>query len=357
LRDSIESETAASFDRLVAVLAAAGAEMRDLVNLRTYYVYDGAAGRDVTEYWERMTAVRLRYLADPGPAATAVRVAGLPSSKHLIGVDGIAVVGEARRRIMPEDAWDWSIPTPFSQGWRIADTIYLGGQISADRQGKAVAIGDAVLQTRNCLDYIRQVLDDAGASWGDLATLRVCYRFNGSEAETKRLLDSILGVVQATLPVELPAITAFGVDLLYEGLLLEIDGVALKRAREPIAPAGADTWMRLADFPIACRSGNEIYIGGLSAPGAASLAAQADATLGRLGETLSAAGVDFASLAKLTVFYVSDRLAAEADADVEAITGALADYLPRPGPVVTILKVNALPHDGQRFQIDGIAII
>ena len=38
----------------------------------------------------------------------------------------------ARTRLMPKDHWDWSMPTPFSQGWRVGDLIFVGGQIPTD---------------------------------------------------------------------------------------------------------------------------------------------------------------------------------------------------------------------------------
>ena len=94
--------------------------MGDLMKLHTYYPYKGD-GADVTQYWERMTAVRLQYLADPGPAATALRVEGVWPGTSLIGVDGIGEASADRQRIMPQHAWDWSVPTPFSQGWRVGD--------------------------------------------------------------------------------------------------------------------------------------------------------------------------------------------------------------------------------------------
>lgn len=350
----IKVQTATSFDGLVASLKAAGTDMRDLINLRTYYVYGGGTGRDVTDFWEGMTAVRLRYLANPGPAATAVRVAGVPAPGNLIGVDGVAVIGGDRQRIMPEHAWDWSIPTPFSQGWRVGDTVYLGGQISADRQGKAVAPGDVAEQTRVTLEFIRHVLADGGADWSDLATMRICYQASGSQAESRKVLDTILEVIGETLPAPLPTLTAFGVDLLYEGLMLEIDGIAIKRDRQQIAPPGADTWVRFEDFPVAWKVGNEIHVGGLSAPGGASLAAQTEASLDRLGVTLNAVGADFESLVKLTVFYVPES--EDAAADIETINAALTDYLPSPGPVVTIVRAAGLPHLGQKLQLDAVAI-
>ena len=30
------------------------------------------------------------------------------------------------QRLMPKDHWDWSIPVPFSQGWKCGDFIFVG---------------------------------------------------------------------------------------------------------------------------------------------------------------------------------------------------------------------------------------
>ena len=127
-----------------AVLERAGLDLSDLVRLNTYYVFDGA-DEDATEYWEAMTRVRLEYFPDPGPAATAVRIKGMPYQGQLIQIEGIALRGAARRnrkRLMPGGSWDWSIAVPLSQGWEVGDRIYVGGQISADEKGVSVHVGD-----------------------------------------------------------------------------------------------------------------------------------------------------------------------------------------------------------------------
>ncbi|PWR19500.1 RidA family protein [Zavarzinia aquatilis] len=352
----IESQTATAFERLVATLAAAGASMGDLVNLRTYYVYDGEGGRDVTDYWERMTEVRIRYIADPGPAATALRVRGVPARADLLGVDGIAATGADRQRIMPEHAWDWSIPVTLSQGWRIGDRIYVGGQISADRKGKAIALGDIRGQTRNALEYIRHVLADGGMDWRDVVHMRICFQHRGQQAAARRLLAEIMAEVRETLPEPRPALNAFGVDLLYEGLVLEIDAVARKGGKTPLYPAGSGDWIAIDGFPAACRAGDELYVGGLSAPGGASLQAQVEATCDRLAACLAAGGFEAEDLVKLTLFIVADADEARAAEDRRTVTALVRQYLPGPGPVVTLLTLTGLPHDGQRFQLDGVAV-
>ena len=59
-------------------------------------------------------------------------------------------------RIMPANHWDWSMPVPFSQGWKCGPFIFVGGQISADENGKTIGAGDIEVQTRNTFENIRR---------------------------------------------------------------------------------------------------------------------------------------------------------------------------------------------------------
>lgn len=88
----IEVQTRNVFDAVTNVLTEGGATWRDVVKLNTYYVCN-ETGDAVREFWEKMTRVRLEYLPTPGPAGTAVRVAGLMYDGFLIEVEAIAVVG------------------------------------------------------------------------------------------------------------------------------------------------------------------------------------------------------------------------------------------------------------------------
>lgn len=343
------------FTGMVDTLKSAGLAMADLMKLHTYYVFEGK-GPEVTEYWERMTDVRLRYLANPGPAATALRVSGCPTDQQLITVDGIASFDSNRERIMPAHAWDWSIPTPFSQGWRVGNKVYVGGQISADREGKAVAAGDAIEQTKNTLEYIRHVLLDAGSSWKDVVSLKVAYQHNGRDPEAKKLLDMILGVIRETLPMPGPALTCIGVDLLYEGLVLEIDAVAVINAdRQDITASGSQSWVSVPGFAAATKVGKEVYVGGTSAPGGASLVVQTEAAMERVGRVLNSASDETADLVKLNVFYTGDSGTQARDS--EEIARVIGEYLTEQRPVLSIVRLPGLPHDGQRVQIDAIAVV
>lgn len=353
--EDIAARTHSAFSSMVATLSAAGLSMADLMKLHTYYVYEGE-GTEVTKYWEGMTDVRLKYLADPGPAATALRVSASPTQKGLITIDGMASYAKDRQRLMPAHAWDWSIPTPFSQGWRVGNKVYVGGQISADRKGKAVAPWDVVEQTRNTLEFIRHVILEAGGTWEDLVALKIAYRHDGRDPEARKLLESILDIVRETLPKPGPALTCFGVDLLYEGLVLEIDGVAVIGApRKDVADTSSRDWVSIPGFTGGTRVGDEIYIGGTAAPGAASLVAQTEAAMERVLRTLGAAEGRPEDLVKLNVYFKGD--AANEANDLQQIVRIIGEYLPSNRPVLAVLRVPGLPHDGQSVQIDALAVV
>ena len=239
----------------------------------------------------------------------------------------------------------------------LGNKIFFGGQISADMKGHAVAAGDVIAQTRNILEFIRHVLVEGGGTWSDLVTLKICYKHAGSDKDARILLDQILTVCRETIPEPRPALTAFGVDLLYEGLVLEIDAIAVLGGNEKIVAAGSESWIATPGFSQAWRAGDEVWLGAVSAPGGANMQAQAEASLERMRRVLGEAGGGLQHAAKLTAFYVTERPEDDGEREYRTILKALADYLPTPGPVVTIIRVPGLPHEGQRFAIDGIAVL
>ena len=207
-------------------LREAGADLRDLVKLNTYYRFDGE-GADVTRFWEDMTRVRMEYLEAPGPAGTAVRVDGFAYEDLLIEIEGIAYTGTGKRRLMPAGHWDWSMPVPFSQGWRVGDLVFVGGQISADGRGRTIGAGDIATQTRNVFENIRKVLAEAGAGLEDMVRLNTYYRFEGEGPEITDFWERMTRVRLEYLPDPGPVGTAVRVNGFgFEDLLIEIEAVA-----------------------------------------------------------------------------------------------------------------------------------
>jgi enamine deaminase RidA (YjgF/YER057c/UK114 family) len=222
-------------------------------------------------------------------------------------------------------------------------------------QGKAIAIGDVEAQTKHVLELIRHVLIDGGASWANLATLRICYKHSGSTEQSAKLFQQILEIIREVMPEPRPAITAFGADLLYEGLLLEIDGVAIIGSdRKSIASSGIQSSPK--GFPEAWRTGSELYFGALGVSDGGSLSTQATACIDKLASLLLAANATPRDLVKLTIFFVAtaeDSAGAEGQKTIRQI---LRTRLPTPGPVITLVQVASLPEQGRLIQVDGVCI-
>lgn len=355
----IEAQTHAVFQNMRRTLAGMGCRMEDLVRINTYYVYDGAEDQ-ATRYWEKMTRVRLQYFPDPGPVGTAVRVRGIPLEGALIQIEAEAVApekGRERKRIMPDESWDWSIPIPLSQGWRIDDHVWVGGQIAADRAGRAVALGDIDGQTRNVMMHIANVLRDSGGSFADLIHLKICYMHRGDSAEAKRGLETIMRVVDEVCPtaVHTPT-TAFGVNLLYEGLMLEIDATAVIGGRSSIAEGATEN----ANWPArkqAAKRGNLVYVSGQSPARSHGLRQDALDALGQVLNALAGLQVSPERLAKLTVFLSPGLDGDDVDRILPELGAALTARLGPNAPAVTVARVTGLPGNDVGLQMDAVAIL
>lgn len=361
----IAAQTRNVFENMKSSLVSLNMGLDDLVRLNTYYVFDGE-DKDATAFWEDMTRVRLEYFPDPGPAATAVRARGMPYEGQLIQIEGVALKGESRssrKRIMPAGSWDWSIAVPLSQGWRIGNRIFVGGQISADKTGGPVHVGDLDAQTRNIYDYIGRVLSDAGASFADLTRVKICFKYDSKDPSTgQAFVDRIMEVSKEYIKGTPPVITAFAVDLLYPGLDLELDAMAiidldtktlsvpeLKGRYQP--PAFSDGV--LAD--------GEIYVGGQTSLGPDNSAlfpedfsAQAKEVFQRLNKVLVQADATLNDVVKLNLFIVADD--ADAEDRFHQACQIWAEICPDSHPAMTPVRVHELPKPGLLFQADCIAI-
>ena len=222
----IAAQTRNVFENIQRVLQEAGADMSDVVKLNTYYQFDGE-GSEITDFWEQLTKVRLEYLPDPGPCGTAVRVNGFGTEDLLIEIEAIAAVGVEKTRLMPKDHWDWSMPTPFSQGWRVGNLIFVGGQISADQRGRTISPGDITAQTRATFENINRVLKEAGADMTNVVKLNTYYQFDGEGPAVTDFWEQMTKVRLEYLPDPGPAGTAVRVNgFAYEDLLIEIEAIA-----------------------------------------------------------------------------------------------------------------------------------
>lgn len=225
----IEVQTEEAFRNLDTMLRAGGGDRNSLMRQNTYFRFFGE-GREVTDYWEKMTNVRRRYMAVPSAAGAGLRIQGMGDADELIQVEGIGVLGEEKQRLQPANHWDWSIPnTQFTQGWKIGKLAFIGGQISAD--DKAQAVGDDMeTQTRNVFQFIRRTLAEGGLDESDVAKLYIYYHAEGSWAEIEATRAVIAKVQREFYPQPGPVVTAIRVaGFAFEDLLIEIEAMAVTR--------------------------------------------------------------------------------------------------------------------------------
>jgi 2-iminobutanoate/2-iminopropanoate deaminase len=133
-----------------------------------------------------------------------------------------------RQRIMPPGHWDWHMPTPFSQGWRVGNLVFVGGQLSADENGEVVGRGDIEVQTRNVFDNVTRVLHEAGATWEDVVKLNTYYCCNDTGEAVREFWEKMTSVRLEYLPDPGPSGTAVRVEgLMYDGFLIEVEAIAV----------------------------------------------------------------------------------------------------------------------------------
>lgn len=346
----IEAQTRQTFEFIGRVLHEGGADYRDLVKLNTWYGFEGE-GPALKDYRERMTRVELEYLASPGPVDTAVRIAGLASDAILVEIDAIAACGGEKVRLMPP-------------GWRVGDLVFVGGQVSVNAQGVAVAPGDVVTQTRNAYDCVGRVLGAAGAAFEDLVQVNVFYRYDGSRGGIGAYTDQIHAVSAEYLTAPYPTGSTIRVNgLAYEGLLVEIEAIAdVGGNNRPIELPDAWQWPGQRPFSQGMVAGDLIFVSGqLSLDGdgrvvdADDIAAQTDNVFTRIREVLNAAGADMGDLVKLYTLYHCDPRRHALREYWEDMTRVRMRHLPSPGPVGTAIRVNGFAQEGLAIEVQAIA--
>jgi reactive intermediate/imine deaminase len=111
----------------------------------------------------------------------------------------------------------------YSQGWSVAGStlVFLSGQVSVDKDGNFVGIGDIAKQTETVLENLQKVLQDGGASLKDAIKINI-YVTNmaGFHAKTRDIRHK-------HFPNNFPASTLVEVkSLARPELMVEIEAVA-----------------------------------------------------------------------------------------------------------------------------------
>ena len=124
----------------------------------------------------------------------------------------------ADSRIIPDPPFAWAEGAPYSQAVRVGDLVFTSGQGGFDAEGNLVEGIEA--QLRLALANLDVSLQAAGASLRSLIKITL-YLANPAD------LDVWRAVRAETLSPPFPETTAVSAALLFDGMLCEIDAVAV----------------------------------------------------------------------------------------------------------------------------------
>lgn len=171
----IISQTKQVMSQIGHVLAHFGAGFDDVVKLNRWYV-----GHGTVADFEPAAMACAAHFKEPGPAATGIPIPRHARAGQQIKIEVVAMLGEdgkhlPRRHSWPNSLWDWHVHLPYKHGLKCADMIFLGGQVSLDKQGRAVSPGDLARQAQQAMTHIGSILRDLGAGYDDVCKVTTVY--------------------------------------------------------------------------------------------------------------------------------------------------------------------------------------
>ena len=109
---------------------------------------------------------------------------------------------------------------PYSQAVKANGFLFTAGQIALDPASGQIVEGDVVAQTEQVFRNLRAILDEAGASWADVAKATVFLMDMGDFPRVNEVYARVMGESR-------PARSTVQVSGLPRGVRVEIDLVAV----------------------------------------------------------------------------------------------------------------------------------
>jgi enamine deaminase RidA (YjgF/YER057c/UK114 family) len=327
VRGGLAEQTRTAYEKIEAILKAAGYSLRDVVRVVEYVTVKGI------ESYPEAASVRKEVL-DEGPAVCTVCVDGLLRPQALIEIEVVA--GKP------------GTPT------KADGVVYLPSCEPVDDDGRLVGEGDLQAQTRAVYDRAARLLEAAGlglahvAKTVDYITPRavVDYKLTG------RVRRERLGPVY-------PGATGIIMSRLRNpDAMIQVDFMASRHPLEAVNP-GWERYQKLTYSP-AVKAGNMLFMSGQAAldpeteravhPG--DIAAQAEYTYTNIIAVLRAAGGDAHNLVK-TVEYVTP----EGLAGYRTTASVRSKLLHEPYPASTGIICHSLLRPEFQIEVDPIAVL
>ena len=218
------SQTRQVMAQIEQLLNQFGAGFDDVVKINRWY-----AGNVGVEDFEPAALACASFFPDPGPAATGIPLPVHADPEVAIKISVVAMLGEdgqhlPRTHSWPESLWDWHTHLPYQHGVNCAGMIFLGGQVSLNKQGRATYPDDLSAQTHQAMTHIGTILNDLGADYSDVCKILAVYC---ARDDAQRLHEN-LSIRSSYFAEPGPASTGVPLPALaYDSMVIEIDTFAM----------------------------------------------------------------------------------------------------------------------------------
>jgi enamine deaminase RidA (YjgF/YER057c/UK114 family) len=220
----IVAQTNQVMNQIRSALADFGADFNDVVKVNRWYV-----GHGNVEDFEPAALACAAHFNEPGPAATGIPLPRHANPEQRIKIEVVAMLGEdgarlPRRHAWPDSLWDWTVHLPYRHGIKCHDMIFLGGQVSLDKHGRAVDPGNMRAQTRQAMIHIGTILRELGADYANVCKITTMYEGRSGYDE----LHENLLIRSSYFAEPGPATTGIPLPVLaYPDMVIEIDAFAM----------------------------------------------------------------------------------------------------------------------------------
>ena len=324
---TIEDQTAAALDALGEQLQERGLGYGDVVAANVFLKDSG--------HFPGMNSVYRGYFADNPPTRATVE-AGLPDPDALVQISVVATPDDTDVIAPPGLR---SPALPYSWGIRSGDVLFIAGATSRDPDTYEPVPGDVQTQTRRVFGNIGMVLEEAGMDYGDLVACKV---FLDDTQLWGAMNEAYRDFVDAESP---PARAAVRGGLMNPDFLVEIQCVAEQSdERRVVLREG----QRLGRSPLspAIATGERVWLSGMLSRGD-DATAEARNTLGSLGATLEAAGLDFGDVIDVWVYLTNVG-------DAQAVLDVLDEAMPDGAPAPTLAGLPLVGRSTVEIQMTAI---
>ena len=266
-----------------------------------------------------------------------------------------------KRHTWPEGHWNWPIEVTHKHGVRCGEMVWVGGQVDLTPEGDVCNKNDIQAQTRNVMRNFGMVLEGLDCDFTDVVQLLCFYVNDGSDDEIE-----FLNMVGACLPVGAKTtVNAVPVPYLaYEGMLVEIEGYAMRRADgskiERSYAENSQTLQLPVPFCQAIRSGRMIFTSAQYPIDAAGrvlnpndIVEQTKVGMRQIGSLLAAFGANYSDVVKNNRWYAGNS----GVKDFEPAALACARFYDEPGPAATGIPIPRHANPDVAIKLSCVAML